>query len=50
MLGVEVTGVESRVDLPEIVRDDMVDEYDGDETTPVSVEDLDDIDKLRDDE
>lgn len=45
MLGVEVTSVEVRADLPEIVRQDMSSEYDGDEITPVSVEDLDDADE-----
>jgi hypothetical protein len=45
MLGVEVTSVEVRVELPEVVRQDMSSEYDGDEITPVSVEDLDDADE-----
>ena len=43
MLGVDVTGVEVRADLPEIVRQDVVSDYDGDEITPVAIDDIDDI-------
>jgi hypothetical protein len=39
MLGVEVTGVELRVELPEVARPT---EYEDDDPTPVSVEDFDD--------
>jgi len=42
MLGVEVSGVEVRDQLPEVARQDMEAEYDGDEVTPVSIEDIDD--------
>jgi hypothetical protein len=45
MLGVEVSGVEVRADLPEIVRQDMSSEYDGDEITPVAIDDIDDAEK-----
>lgn len=48
MLGVDVTGVEVRADLPEIVRQDVVSDYDGDEITPVAIDDIDDIDDTDD--
>lgn len=42
MLGVDVTGVELRYDLPAIARQDMEADYDGDEVTPVALESIDD--------
>lgn len=40
MLGVEVTSVELRMELPEIVLQET--EYDGGDTTPVSIDDIED--------
>jgi hypothetical protein len=49
MLGVDVTGIEIRDELPDIVLQDVATEYDSDESTPVSIDDLDDIDDVVDD-
>jgi hypothetical protein len=43
MLGVEVSGIELREELPDVVRNDLGSEYDEDEPTPVSIEDIDDV-------
>lgn len=45
MLGVEVSTVEIRATLPEIARQDIEIEYEGDEVTPVEIEDIDDAEK-----
>jgi hypothetical protein len=50
MFGVEVTGIEIREELPDIVRQDLATEYDNDEPTPVSIVDIDDIDDVKEDE
>ncbi len=45
MLGVDVSQIELRDELPEIVREDIERHYEDDETTPISVEEIDDIPK-----
>ena len=45
MLGVEVSQIELRDDLPKVARDDIERGYDDDETTPISVEEIDDAPK-----
>lgn len=46
MLGVEVSAVEIREELPEIVLRDA-ESYDEGDTTPVSIDDIDDADVER---
>lgn len=43
MVGVEVTACERRADLPTIVRDDLLTEFEGDDDTPVTEVAIDDL-------
>lgn len=45
MLGVEITRIDIRTALPDVVRDDMAAEYDKNEPTPVTTVYIDDIDE-----